>query len=541
MGETTDGELVKATLGGAQESYRELVSRYQGHVYGLAYSLVGNWADAQDIAQETFIRAYSNLDQLRDPARFSAWLRRVTFGVAMNWLRSFRPGLFRQLDGRVDLDRLDIPDFKPGPPEVAERRELADAVLEAVTSLPPKYRVPLTMFHLDGLSYQKVADFLNIPLGTAKSIIHRAREKLRLALAPIVGEEITPMVQEVFDEHKLPSEFSREVWKLCMDWLCSVDEKNPVDPTPEKERAQRIASAASRDPEVAKVNEWRHQAEPVPEWALAVDKETPRWAIEICNHAWLDQLERCLWMIGNETALSDPPPGKCGSISASRWHWGAVAEEGLSRWLAGSPVSPEEPPPLPEIHSLLGPRDNEKVGAAHLLREALRLAIGLPRESDEEFDELAKKSGLPREIRHPIGYVQLSCGYRWEKVLLDACRFIGDRKHRQSKLDTFRVGACNGQLAFVYRDDPLRVPTTSAILVGLWSWLKDIPSETVEARYPTLAPLAERVRQQLAEITPPKRWLAGRLFVGIRIWLQELDHGDIKQPLPAVDPYPTLS
>jgi len=514
--ERAAAQLVADTLDGDHEAYRELVSRYQGHVYGLAYSLVGNWADAQDVAQETFIRAYSNLDQLRDPSRFAAWLRRVAFGVAMNWLRSFRPGLFEQLDGRVDLDRLEVPDFKPGPAEVAEKRELADAVLEAVASLPPKYRVPLTMFHLDGLSYQKVADFLDIPLGTAKSMIHRARQKLEALLPAAVVAEMT-VVQEVFNEHKLPSEFSREVWKLCMDWLCSVDERNPVDPTPEKERAQRIALAASRDPEVAKVNEWRQQAEPVPEWALAADKETPRWAIEICNHAWFDQLERCLWMIGNGTALSNPPPGKCGLISASRWHWGAVAEEGLSRWMAGSPVSPEDPPPLPEIHSLLGPRDDEKVGAAHLLRETLRLAIGLPRESDEEFDELAKKSGLPREIRHPISYVQLSCSYRWEKVLLDACRFIGDRKYRQGKLDTFRVGACNGQLAFVYRD-ALRVSTTCFILTGLWAWLMDIPSKTVEARCPALAPLAQRVRRELGRLTPVKRWLAGRLFVGIRTW-----------------------
>ena len=65
--------------------------------------------------------------------------------------------------------------------------------------------------------------------------------------------------------------------------------------------------------------------------------------------------------------------------------------------------------------------------------------------------------------------------------------------------------------------------------------------KTVEARYPALAPLAQRVRQELGELTPVKRWLAGRLFVGIRIWLHEFDHGDIKQPRPAIDPYPALT
>ena len=81
--ESGDGELVRMTLAGDHDAYRELVGRYQGHVYGLAYSLVGDWAEAQDIAQETFIRTYSNLDQLRSPERFAAWLRRVAFGVAL--------------------------------------------------------------------------------------------------------------------------------------------------------------------------------------------------------------------------------------------------------------------------------------------------------------------------------------------------------------------------------------------------------------------------------------------------------------------------
>ena len=209
--ELADGELVGQTLAGEEEAYRELVGRYQGHVYGLAYSLVGDWTEAQDIAQEAFIRAYSNLDQLRDRERFAAWLRRVTFGVAMNWLKAFRPGLFRQLDGKVDLQQLEIPDFQPAPPEAAQKRELADAVLGAVASLPPKYRVPLTMFHLDGLSYQKVADFLDIPLGTVKSIIHRAKEKLRAALPAAIAEEITPVVQETFNEYKLPDGFAGKV------------------------------------------------------------------------------------------------------------------------------------------------------------------------------------------------------------------------------------------------------------------------------------------------------------------------------------------
>lgn len=210
MTDRTDAELVQATRAGNPEPYGELVARYQGHVYGLAYSLVGDWTDAQDVAQETFVRAYTNLDRLQDPQRFAAWLRRVAFSVTLNWMRAHRPALYQHVSD-VDLDALELPDFEPGPQEVVERRELARVVLRAVGALPAKYRVPITMFHLDGLSYQKVADFLDIPLGTAKTLIHRARAKLRDALAPYVLEEITPMVQEVFDEHKLPAEFAAKV------------------------------------------------------------------------------------------------------------------------------------------------------------------------------------------------------------------------------------------------------------------------------------------------------------------------------------------
>lgn len=82
LADPTDAELVGLTRGGNREAYGEPVARHQGRVYGLAYSLADNQAEGQDIAQETFIRAYMNLHQLREPDRFAAWLRRVTFSVA---------------------------------------------------------------------------------------------------------------------------------------------------------------------------------------------------------------------------------------------------------------------------------------------------------------------------------------------------------------------------------------------------------------------------------------------------------------------------
>jgi RNA polymerase sigma-70 factor (ECF subfamily) len=551
LSSTTDGELVSKTRSNDADAFRELVGRYQGHVYGLAYSLVGNWVDAQDITQETFIRAYLDLDKLRDPGRFAPWLRRVAFGTAMNWLRAFRPGLYAHMDGRADLDELEIPDFRPGPAELVERRELADAVLRAVQSLPPKYRMPLAMFHLDGLSYQKVAEFLDIPLGTAKSLIHRAREKLKVVLATYAPEEVAPMVQEVFNEHKLPEEFTREIWGLCMDWLCAGDqEMEPAEPKDRKERAERIALAAARDPDVAMVNRWRKEAEPIPDWALAVDKETPRWAIEFCNHAWIQQIERLVWMIGNETALPDPAPGRCGSVSAARLQWSAQADRALNAWLEGE--SPSGGQPASEIYSLLGAPDKEKAEAVRLLRYRLRLSMGWDGEDLEaKVDELAKRPGLTSEMADAFEPVRSSCGYRWEKTFLDVCRAIGDPEFRSSKPLRSRIRECGNELRSVYEDDPMRVPTTCAYLVGVWAWLKGARPEALASLYPSLAEVAEGVRRRLGQMTPVKRWLAGRFFVGLKIWLYQLDFQiDLYRGIdpeafpghpPALEPYPALT
>ena len=326
-----------------------------------------------------------------------------------------------------------------------------------------------------------------------------------------------------------------------MDWLCTADGL-PEDSEKRKEQAERIALAATRDPDVAVVNQWRQEAEPIPDWAMDIDKETPRYGFEICNHGWVQQLERMVWMIGNETSLPSPAPGECGTVPALRHQWAAQAYDALSRWLDGASTSTEDLPVVGEIHSLLGARHDDKTDAVRLLRDTLRIAtLQRPKDFDAAFAELEAHSDLAHQMREPIKYLQFRCGYRWEKIALELCRAIGDPDYRASEPLAWHVGKCNGQISFVYRDDPMLVPTTFSILFGVWSWLRNTPSDAVESTYSTLALLASRVRDELGEMTPIKRWLAGRLFVGIRIWLQEIDHGDIKPPRPAMDVYPTLA
>jgi len=209
----SDAELVELVRGtGGKAAYGELVRRYQGHAYGLAYSLLGDWHEAEDIAQEAFIRAYVNLHSLELPSRFAAWLRRITFGTCVDWMRKFHPQLYRSMGELRDTDELaDIPDTNPKTPLAQlQAKEMSEIVLSAIDELPPKYRIPLTMFHLDGLSYEKVAEFLEIPVGTVSSLISRARSKIKPALEAY-AKEVMPMVREALDEHKLPAGFAGKV------------------------------------------------------------------------------------------------------------------------------------------------------------------------------------------------------------------------------------------------------------------------------------------------------------------------------------------
>ena len=185
----TDAELVvrgRAGTTSADEAFRELVRRYQRMVYALTLSLVRP-ADADDVAQEAFIRAFRNLDLLADPSRFGVWLRRITFGVAIDHVRADRTpstsivpleGAENPMDSGVGLV-----DPGPSPLERLEHGEVVSRVLAALERLPARYRVPLTLYHIDGLTHAKVARTLGVPETTVRSLVARARRKLARLLS----------------------------------------------------------------------------------------------------------------------------------------------------------------------------------------------------------------------------------------------------------------------------------------------------------------------------------------------------------------------
>ena len=174
-------ELVQAAAGGDEEAFAQLVGLHENKVYSLALRMCGNPEDAADAAQEAFLSAWRALPSFRGEAGFSTWLYRLTANASIDLLRRVRR---QRLDLRLDDEDLGLTALEagPGPQEAAEQGELRQAVDQALGQLGDSHRQVLVLRELSGLSYQEIAQALDIDLGTVKSRIARARLNLRKIL-----------------------------------------------------------------------------------------------------------------------------------------------------------------------------------------------------------------------------------------------------------------------------------------------------------------------------------------------------------------------
>ncbi len=161
-----------------RQAFGELVARYRDGVVNVIYRMCGDAELAEDAAQEAFIRAWQHLPKYRPEAPFRNWVYRIASNVALDTLRRERE--------MADVDELPIAARTPGPEAVAEQNERAVMVQRAVLALPEASRVVLILREYEGLSYQEIADMVQIPIGTVMSRLNYARTRLRDMLKDIL-------------------------------------------------------------------------------------------------------------------------------------------------------------------------------------------------------------------------------------------------------------------------------------------------------------------------------------------------------------------
>jgi RNA polymerase sigma-70 factor (ECF subfamily) len=179
-----DGELVQAAAAGSREAFDELVRRHHAAILTLARVLTGGRGDADDLAQEVFVRAWRSLRGFRGESTFRTWLHRVGVNVIRTGqakqgrlLRMFAPRLSKAED-----ETFDPPSTEEAVDSALARRQIIDRALAA---LPEELRLPVTLRDLQGLEYKEISAVLGLPIGTVESRIFRARQRLKPLLEPI--------------------------------------------------------------------------------------------------------------------------------------------------------------------------------------------------------------------------------------------------------------------------------------------------------------------------------------------------------------------
>ncbi|MBU8870854.1 MAG: sigma-70 family RNA polymerase sigma factor [Gemmatimonadales bacterium] len=176
-----DLKTIQRCKRGEEPAFAEILGRYKGAIYNLCYRMTRNGEDARDLAQEVFIKVFSLLDRFDESYAFSSWLFRIATNHCIDHLRRNRLR-FLSLEGGVGKDgqeyELQFPGTEPGPDTVLQRKEAMERLEEVIADLPPHYRVIIMLRHDQQLSYDEIAEVLQMPLGTVKARIHRARNLL---------------------------------------------------------------------------------------------------------------------------------------------------------------------------------------------------------------------------------------------------------------------------------------------------------------------------------------------------------------------------
>jgi RNA polymerase sigma-70 factor (ECF subfamily) len=199
----TEAIWVQEARAGDVEAFSRLVEAYQTPVYNLAYRMLGNAVEAEDAAQEAFIRAYTRLETYHPAHKFSSWLLAITSHYCVDVLRKRRMH-YVSLDDLPPLVELSMPPTTQ-PEQVVVRQQDASAVQELLDALPPDYRTPVVLRYWYDMSYREIAETMGVTVGTIKTRLHRARAKL----ADVASSQVENDISQV-------PEAERSTSKPCM-------------------------------------------------------------------------------------------------------------------------------------------------------------------------------------------------------------------------------------------------------------------------------------------------------------------------------------
>ena len=180
-----DELLIRRAQHGDADAFEQLLLEHQKNVYNLCYRMAGNPDDAMDLSQETFLRAWRCLDQYQFASAFSTWLYRLCSNICIDFLRRRRrqqtvPLTFEDADGEEQTYA--VPDAQPLPEEQVELKLTRETLAAAMAQLLPEHRAVLQLRVVNEMSYEQIADVLDIQIGTVKSRLSRARNQLKKIL-----------------------------------------------------------------------------------------------------------------------------------------------------------------------------------------------------------------------------------------------------------------------------------------------------------------------------------------------------------------------
>jgi RNA polymerase sigma-70 factor (ECF subfamily) len=191
----SDQEVVLMARNGREAAYRELIRRYERPIFALLFRMVRDRELAEDLAQETFIKALNAIESYRPEFKFSSWIFKIANNAAIDHLRRRELDTL-SLDGSphavtpeaMQATALQIGARQESPLDAVEAKELGGAIEAAIGRLRPEYRSCILLRHVEGRAYEEIAEILDLPLGTVKTYIHRARNELRQSLAHLREE-----------------------------------------------------------------------------------------------------------------------------------------------------------------------------------------------------------------------------------------------------------------------------------------------------------------------------------------------------------------